>query len=115
MKIISKFKIIYLNNSANTYHYQLLKPSNYLTMTTNNLIHYIYMVINYLIGILEYINNQVNQDNQPNNKLNNQQVRILSNKVVDNLPEELSNLEIVELSTSSLENNKNNDINDKKV
>ena len=111
IKITNRFRIIYLNNHANTYHYQLLKPSNYFTMNTDNLIHYdLNINKHHLIGILEYINNQVNLDN----KINNQQVRILSNKNVDNLPEEITNLEIIELSRLAIGENINDGINDKK-
>lgn len=94
IKLINKFKIIYLNNSANLYHYQILKNSIYLLNTTDKLIHYeLDSNYHYLIGLLKYINSkQINIDLQSTNTKH--KISILSDKHIDNIPEELSNLEI---------------------
>ena len=105
MKLINNFKMTYLNNIANMYHYNILKYSNYFTETNANLNYYnLDSNRHYLLGLLEYINTEIDQDTDYNNEQNKNNIHIVTNKNIDNLPDTLNHLNIV------MDNNTTNQI-----
>lgn len=120
MLLMNRFKITYLNNLSNMYHYEILKYSNHFTATNDNLNYYILdSDKHYLLGLLESINidkeleevvdNNIKEviDNEINgNNINKifDIIQIISNKNIDNLPDTLKHLNIV------MDNNTTNQI-----
>ena len=105
MKLINNFKMTYLNNISNMYHYNILKYSNYFTETNANLNYYnLDSDKHYLLGLLEYINTEIDQDTDCNNEQNKYSIHIVTNKNIDNLPDTLNHFNIV------MDNNTTNQI-----
>jgi hypothetical protein len=120
MLLMNRFKITYLNNLSNMYHYEILKYSNHFTATNDNLnYHILDSDKHYLLGLLESINidNELEEvvDNNIKEVVDNDTdeinknkifdiIQIISNKNINNLPDTLKHLNIV------MDNNTTNQI-----